>query len=271
VSYCGDGYLGCSGAADPRREDIASRRTKFWETTPIKRLNISAAKVSDGPNGARRAQFQEGVKAACFPASTCLAASWDSELVYQIGMALAEKTCPKGGICLLGPTVCLHRSPLGGPNFESFSEDPFLTGKLGSAYTKGLQRLGISATIKHFVANEQETKRTKINVNVSERALRELYLKPFEMIIKAADPWALMTSYNLVNGLHADMNELLLQTVLWEQWGFRGLVMSDWAGCNSMSKSLNAGLDLEIPGSAVHRTVEKVKKALDVGEIEVKP
>lgn len=240
----------------------------FWETTPIERLGIPSAKVSDGPNGARGAQFQGGVKAACFPASTCLAATWDTDLVSRVGAALAEETMSKGAVCLLGPTVCLHRSPLGGRNFESFSEDPFLTGKLASAYIKGLQGRGISATIKHFAANEQETKRTRINVNVSERALREIYLKPFEIAIKEANPWALMTSYNLVNGIHADMNEYLLKTVLRGQWKYKGLVMSDWGGCNSTARSLNAGLDLEMPGPPQCRKVEDVKGCLDRGEVK---
>jgi beta-glucosidase len=242
----------------------------FWETVPIKRLGIPSAKVSDGPNGARGAQFQGGVRAACFPASSCLAAGWDREVVSRIGVALAEETRSKGAICLLGPTVCPHRSPLGGRNFESFSEDPFLAGKLASTYIQGLQGQGVSATIKHFAANEQETRRFTMNVNVSERALREVYLKPFEIAIKEAKPWALMTSYNLVNGTHADMNEYLLQTVLREQWGYKGLVMSDWGGCNSMAESINAGLDLEMPGPTIHRKTEDVKRAVESGKIDVK-
>lgn len=141
----------------------------------------------------------------------------------------------------LGPTVCPHRSPLGGRNFESFSEEPLLAGRLATNYIKGLQSTGVGATIKHFAVNEQETRRFTMNCNVSERALREIYLKPFEIAIKGAAPWAVMTSYNLVNGTHADQNEFLLQTVLRDQWKFEGLVMSDWGGTNSVAESITAG------------------------------
>jgi beta-glucosidase len=242
----------------------------WWETVPIERLNIPSAKVSDGPNGARGAQLQGGVKAACFPAASCLAASWDRAMVERIGVALAEETKTKGAICLLGPTVCPHRSPLGGRNFESFSEDPLLAGKLASSYIHGLQGQGIAATIKHFAANEQETRRFTMNVNVSERALREIYLKPFEIAIKESSPRAVMTSYNLVNGTHSDMNKHLLQTILKGDWGYKGLIMSDWGGCNSIVESLNAGLDLEMPGPTRFRKLEDVKKALDDGKLDSK-
>ncbi|RDW57663.1 beta-glucosidase-10 [Coleophoma crateriformis] len=241
----------------------------FWETVPVPRLNIPSLKVSDGPNGARGAQFKGGVKAACFPASVSLAATWDQSLPQKIGNALAEETISKGAYVLLAPTVCPHRSPLGGRNFESFSEDPFLAGQLATSYIIGLQEKGVGATIKHFVANEQETRRFTMNVNVSERALREIYLKPFEIAIKKAEPWALMTSYNLVNGTHADLNEHLLQTILREQWGFKGLVMSDWGGTNSCAESITAGLDLEMPGPANRRKMEDVKKAISSGTLQV--
>jgi beta-glucosidase len=241
----------------------------FWETAPVPRLKIPYARVTDGPNGARGAEFSGGVRAACFPCSTALAATWDTDLVGQVGSALADEARSKGAVCLLGPTICLHRSPLGGRNFESWSEDPFLTGRLASVYVRGLQDKGIAATVKHFAANEQETKRTSIDVRVSEKALRELYLKPFEMVIREAAPWALMTSYNSVNGYHADMNQFLLETVLRQQWKYEGLVMSDWFGCNSGPESLKAGLDLEMPGPAKRRTETVVKRSLEAGEIEM--
>ncbi|KAJ9602527.1 hypothetical protein H2200_013070 [Cladophialophora chaetospira] len=239
----------------------------FWETKSIDRLSIPSAKVSDGPNGVRGAQFSGGVKAACFPSSTALAATWDVDLARRVGAALAEEAHTKGAVCVLAPTVCLHRSPLGGRNFESWSEDPFLTGKLASAYIRGLQEQGVGATIKHFAGNEQETKRTTINVNIGERALRELYLKPFEIAVREAQPWALMTSYNLVNGEHADGNRFLLDTVLRQQWGYDGLVMSDWGGTNSTVESLNAGLDLEMPGPGRHRAEDKVKSQIESGAV----
>ncbi|KAK9489075.1 glycosyl hydrolase family 3 N terminal domain-containing protein [Lipomyces doorenjongii] len=202
-------------------------------------------KLSDGPNGARGGTFDHGKPAAC----VSLAASWDSELAVRIGKGMAEDATTNGVRLLLGPTVCLHRRPTGGRNFESFSEDPFLTGKLASKYIEGLQSKGIGAAVKHFAANEQETHRFTIDRHVSERALREIYLKPFEIAVKAADPWAIMTSYNLLNGSYVDENKHLLTGLLREQWGgFQGLIMSDWGSVHSTSASLNAGHDLEMPG-----------------------
>lgn len=167
----------------------------------------------------------------------------------------------------LAPTVCPHRHPLGGRNFESFSEDPLLAGKMASGYITGLQEKGVGATIKHFAANEQETKRFSVNAVISERVLREIYLKPFEIAIKEAKPWAVMTSYNIVNGVHADMNEFLLQKVLRGQWGWKGLVMSDWGGVNSTVESLQAGTDLEMPGPTKWRQIAAVLEAVEEGKL----
>lgn len=239
----------------------------LWTTNPVPRLGIPKLKVSDGPNGARGGQFQGGLSSACFPASVSLAASFDRDLAEKIGQSLAEEAKTKGARVLLGPTVCPQRDPRGGRNFESFSEDPYLAGELASHYITGLQRQGIGATVKHFAVNEQETRRFTIDAKVGQRALREIYLKPFEIAIKKADPWAVMTSYNLVNGIHADANHFLLSTVLRDQWGYKGLVMSDWGGTNSLSHSINAGLDLEMPGPPVHRTHHNVNSALQNGEI----
>lgn len=184
-----------------------------------------------------------------------------------MGQALAEEARGKGVHCMLGPTVCIHRHPLGGRNFESFSEDPFLAGKLSSQVIQGLQSFGISATIKHFAANEQETQRTSVDETISERALREIYLRPFEIAIKEAKPWAVMTAYNLINGVHCDAHPWLLKDVLRGEWGWEGLVMSDWGGTNSVADALNAGLDLEMPGPPRIRKLDKVKEALERGEI----
>lgn len=163
--------------------------------------------------------------------------------------------------------MCNHRHPLGGRNFESFSEDPFLTGKMATNVVNGLQEKGIAATIKHFAVNEQETERLFVDEIVSERALREIYLKPFEMTIKDAKPWAVMTAYNKINGTHADSHTFLLKQVLRGEWGWDGLVMSDWGGTNSTADSLNAGLDLEMPGPTRWRTKEAVLKAVKDGEV----
>ncbi|KAB2576565.1 Beta-glucosidase B [Lasiodiplodia theobromae] len=237
----------------------------FWETVAIPDKGVPSLKTSDGPNGARGAEFAHGTTAACFPASVCLASTFDVELAGRVGSALAEETLSKGARVLLAPTVCLHRHPLGGRNFESFSEDPLLAGKLAAAYIRGLQARGVGATIKHFAANEQETQRFTVNETISERALRELYLKPFEIAIKEAQPWAVMTSYNLINGTHADGHEFLLKKVLRGDWGWKGLVMSDWGGTNSTAESINAGMDLEMPGPTKWRKVEDVKAAIKAG------
>ncbi|KAL4871176.1 hypothetical protein BDV12DRAFT_164336 [Aspergillus spectabilis] len=242
----------------------------FWETVDIPEKGVPALKTSDGPNGARGATFKGGVTAACFPASSLLAATWDLEAAKHIGNALADETLSKGARVLLAPTVCPHRHPLGGRNFESFSEDPFLAGKLAAQYINGLQEKGVAATIKHYAVNEQETCRFTVNEHVAERALREIYLKPFEIAIKEAKPLAVMTAYNIVNGTHADSHEFLLRDVLREQWGWNGLVMSDWGGTNSTADSLNAGLDLEMPGPTRWRKVEEVVAAVKSGAVSEK-
>lgn len=199
-----------------------------------------------------------------------MASTFDVDLAKRIGSALAEETHSKGARCLLAPTMCLHRHPLGGRNFESFSEDPLLTGKMAARVVEGLQDAGVSATIKHFAANEQETDRLTVDETISERALRELYLKPFEIVVKEANPWAIMTSYNMVNGHHADSSPFLLQKVLRGDWGWDGLVMSDWGGVNSTAESLEAGLDLEMPGATRWRKTEDVLAALKSGRITEK-
>ncbi|KAH9218724.1 glycoside hydrolase superfamily [Leptodontidium sp. 2 PMI_412] len=215
----------------------------FWETFAVPRLDIPSLRVSDGPNGARGGQWEGGTTAACFPASVCLAATWDEKLVAEIGDALAGETISKGARVL---------------NFESFSEDPYLAGRLATAYINGIQARGVGATIKHFAGNEQESRRQSMNSNISERALREIYLKPFEIAVKAAKPWALMTSY---------MSKYLIRDVLREQWGFKGLVMSDWGGTNSVEGSLLAGLDLEMPGPASQRKIPDIKAAIESGKL----
>ncbi|OJJ62856.1 hypothetical protein ASPSYDRAFT_144320 [Aspergillus sydowii CBS 593.65] len=242
----------------------------FWETFDFPEKGVPALKTSDGPNGARGATFKGGVTAACFPASSLLAATWDVEAAKHIGNALAEETLSKGARVLLAPTVCIHRHPLGGRNFESFSEDPFLAGKLAAQYIHGLQDKGVAATIKHYAVNEQETCRFTVNEHVAERALREIYLKPFEIAIKESQPLAVMTAYNLVNGTHADSHEFLLRKILREQWGWKGLAMSDWGGTNSTVESLNAGLDLEMPGPTRWRKVDEVVAAVKSGAVSEK-
>lgn len=168
---------------------------------------------------------------------------------------------------LLGPTVCCHRSPVGGRNFEAFSEDPYVSGALASEYVRGLQSERVAATVKHFVANEQDTRRFTVNQTVSERALREIYLRPFEMVVKQADPWCVMTSYPKINGAHMDAQPTYLRDILREQWGFQGLLMSDWGATSNCDDSLKYGLDVETPGPPKHRTLDAVQAGLAAGRI----
>ncbi|CZR55218.1 probable periplasmic beta-glucosidase precursor [Phialocephala subalpina] len=238
----------------------------FWRSKAIPDKGIPAFKTSDGPNGARGAIFKAGTKAALFPCGISLAASWNTDLLFQVGEHLAEETKARSAQVLLAPTVCLHRGPLGGRNFESFSEDPHLTGKLAASYINGLQGKGVAATIKHFVANEQETERFKIDSLVQERALRELYLRPFEIAIREANPWAVMSSYNLINGVHADMNEHTLKDILRGEWAYDGLVMSDWGGTNSYVESIETGCDIEMPVSTLWRGA-KTLAAVENGDL----
>lgn len=239
----------------------------WWKTVAIPRLSIPALKMSDGPNGARGAQFHAGTRAACFPASVSLAATFCTATVRRAGAALAEEAQTKGASVLLAPTVCMQRDPRGGRNFETFSEDPYLAGLLATAYITGLQASGkVGASLKHFALNEEDTFRYSMDVHVDERTMRELYLRPFEMAVKRARPWSVMTSYNLVGGLHADEHKELLGKILREEWGFGGCVLSDWGGTNSCAEAIAAGMDLEMPGPSLQRKVADVMKALEAGK-----
>lgn len=197
--------------------------------------------MSDGPNGARGGSFYDGTTAACFPAAVSLAATFNRSLAHRVGVALGQETITKSASALLGPTVCIHRSPLGGRNFEAFSEDPLLSGKLAAQYVKGLQSERIAATVKHFLANEQDTRRFSVNQTISERALREIYLRAFEIVVKEADPWCIMSSYPKINGAHVDAQPKFLNDILREEWGFDGMVMSDWGAVSNADKSVKYG------------------------------
>lgn len=222
----------------------------MWTTEPVKRLGIPAIKVTDGPNGARGSVFVGGVTSACFPVGIALAATWNPELVERVGAALAEEVRSKGAHVLLAPTVNIHRSPLNGRNFECYSEDPYLSARMAVAYIKGLQSQGVSACVKHYVCNDSEYQRQTISSEVHERALREIYLPPFRAAVKEAGVWAVMSSYNKINGTYACENRHTLLDILKGEWGFDGLVMSDWFGTTSTVEAANNGLDLEMPGPA---------------------
>ncbi|KAH7136306.1 glycoside hydrolase superfamily [Dactylonectria macrodidyma] len=242
-----------------------------WETPEIDRLNIPSLKVSDGPNGARGAEFLDGTTAACFPACVSLAATFNRQLVRRVGVALGQETQTKGAYVLLGPTVCPHRSPLGGRNFESFSEDPFLAGELASEYVLGLQSERVGATVKHFAINEQDTRRFTVNEVVSDRAMREIYLRPFEIVVKKSNPWCIMTSYPKVNGRYVDDQSTLLKDILRNDWDYKGLTMTDWGAASAaVDSGIRNGLDLEMPGPPHRRKPDVVQKLIDEGSVELK-
>jgi beta-glucosidase len=238
----------------------------FWLTVPVERLGIPAIKVSDGPNGARGGgALVGGVPAACFPVGISLASTWNTALVEQIGQALGEEAQSKGARVLLAPTVNIHRSTLNGRNFECYAEDPFLSARMGVAYIKGVQSCGVAATIKHYVGNESEFQRMTISSEIDDRPLREIYLPPFEAAVKEAKVWAVMSGYNKVNGTYAGDHPKLLAGILKEEWGFDGVVMSDWFANHSLT-SVEAGLDLEMPGPARERG-EKLVQAVQAGQV----
>ncbi|KAG9218808.1 hypothetical protein CCMSSC00406_0001078 [Pleurotus cornucopiae] len=225
----------------------------WWNTHAVPAAGLQSLRMSDGPNGVRGSQFFNGVPSSCFPSSTGLGSSFDIDLALKVGEALGVESHTKGCHVLLAPTVNTQRSPLGGRSFESFAEDPHLNGTIAAAYINGLQSKGVAATIKHFVANDQEFQRFSISSEVSERALREIYLKPFQIAIKNSNPWALMTAYNRVNGLHVSENPRLLVDILRGEWGYQGTIISDWIGVYSTAESIKAGLDIEMPGPTVMR------------------
>ncbi len=236
-----------------------------WHTVGIPRRGIPPIKVTDGPNGARGATFV-GTTSACFPCGTALGATWDPELVQQVGAAIGQEARTKQARVLLAPTVNIHRHPLAGRNFECYSEDPFLSARMAVAYVRGVQSQGVAATVKHFVCNDSEFERMTISSEVGERALHEIYLPPFEAAIREAGAWAIMTAYNRINGTHACQNVELVHDLLKGEWGFDGLVMSDWWGTRSTVEAANAGLDLEMPGPA-HHFGKRLGTAVDSGDV----
>lgn len=226
----------------------------WWRTHGIERLGVAPIWLTDGPHGLRKSPFYDsvgmvGVPATCFPTASALAATWNIELVREVGAALGREAQAADVQVLLGPGVNIKRSPLGGRNFEYFSEDPLLSGHMAAAHIDGVQGEGVGTALKHFVANDQETERMSTSSDVDERTLHEIYLQAFEIAVRKSQPWTVMNGYNLVNGTYAAESHHLLTEILREQWGFDGLVMTDWGGTDDRVLGVAAGTDLEMPDS----------------------
>jgi beta-glucosidase-like glycosyl hydrolase len=224
----------------------------FWHTHPIPEFNVPSIRATDGPNGIRGTKFFAGIPAACLPCGTALGATWDRDLIHQAGKLLGDECIAKGAHCWLGPTINMQRAPLGGRGFESFAEDPHLSGILAKSIISGCESKGIISTVKHFVGNDQEHERRAVDVLVTQRALREIYLRPFQIVARDAKPGALMTSYNKINGKHVVEDARMLNLIR-EEWKWNPLIMSDWYGTYTTIDSMNAGLDLEMPGVSRYR------------------
>jgi beta-glucosidase len=218
-----------------------------WYTNKIEKKNIPSIKMSDGPNGVR-GDSNSGKSSACFPCAISIGSTWDLSLIKDIGIALGEEAQAKDVDVLLGPTINIHRHPLGGRHFESFSEDPFLTGKIATNYVQGVQSKNVAACLKHFVGNDTEYERHSVSSNIDAQTLREIYLLPFEMGIKEGNAKVVMSAYNKLNNIFCSSHQDLLIKILKEEWGFDGYVVSDWGAALETIENANGGLDLEMPG-----------------------
>jgi beta-glucosidase len=250
---------------DAKTRLLAGRDT--WSLPALPEIGLGALVMSDGPIGVRGVRWSADDPSVALPSPTALAATWDPGLAVRAGVLLAQEARRKGVHVLLAPTVNLHRSPLGGRHFEAYSEDPYLTGRIGAGYVTGVQSGGVGTTVKHFVANDAETDRFTVDNIVGERALRELYLAPFEAIVAAARPWGVMTAYNSVNGTTMTEHRHLVEEVLRGEWGFDGINVSDWNAARSTAAALLGGLDIAMPGP---RTVygPALERAVRDGEVE---
>ncbi|GHH39489.1 beta-glucosidase [Streptomyces umbrinus] len=238
----------------------------MWSLPALPEIGLKSLVMSDGPIGVRGVRWTADDPSIALPSPTALAATWDPALARRAGVLLAQEARRKGVHVLLAPTVNLHRSPLGGRHFEAYSEDPYLTGRIGTGYVTGVQEGGVGTTVKHFVANDAETDRFTVNNVVSERALRELYLAPFEAIVENAHPWGIMTAYNSVNGTTMTEHRYMVNEVLRGEWGFDGFNVSDWMAARSTVDAVEGGLDVAMPGPT---TVygEKLAAAVRAGEV----
>ena len=228
-----------------------------WHLQGVEAKGIPGYMITDGPHGLRKSNsattgevdLNNCVPATCFPPAAGLSSSWNPELIHQVGEAMAEECIQEKVAVILGPGVNIKRNPLGGRCFEYWSEDPYLAGHEAIGIVAGVQSKGVGTSLKHFAANNQETDRLRVSANISQRALREIYFPAFEHIVKEAQPWTIMCAYNCINGVHAAQDHWLLTDVLRDEWGFQGIVMSDWGADHDRVASLNAGLNLEMPPS----------------------
>lgn len=247
----------------------------FWHTKPIERLDIQKIMMSDGPHGLRKVNEErdcvtdESVEAVCFPTASALACSFDRDLIEKLGKALGDECQAEGVAVILGPGANIKRSPLCGRNFEYFSEDPYLSTEMASAYIKGVQSRGVGTSLKHFALNNQEHRRMSISAEVDERTLREIYLASFESAVKNAKPWTVMCSYNRVNGVYASENPKLLSDILRNEWGYKGLTVSDWGAVDNRVNGIKAGLDLEMPSSQ-GKNDKLIVEAVRLGKLDIK-
>lgn len=245
----------------------------FWYLRDIPAFDLKSIMLTDGPHGLRKqagnpeqANLSSAVAATCFPTASCLASSWDKDLLYDVGKALGQACLAEDVSVLLGPGMNIKRHPLCGRNFEYFSEDPYVSGKLGSAMVKGIQSQGIGACVKHFVANNQEDHRMTIDAIIDERTLRELYLKSFEIAVKESKPWAVMSAYNQVNGTYVSEDKFLLTDILRKEWSYQGLVVTDWGANNDPVEAIKHGLNLEMPANH-HASSKQIRKAVKKGRL----
>lgn len=248
----------------------------YWHSLELEKYNIPKITMSDGPHGLRVQKtkadnlgINESEISTCFPALSTIGNSWNREMAYKVGKTIGKEAKKEEVNIVLGPAINIKRSPLCGRNFEYISEDPYLTGILGSEYVKGMQEENVGSCVKHFAVNNQENRRRTIDAIIDERALRETYLKAFEIIIEKANPWSIMSAYNKVNGKYCSENEHLLKDILRDEWKYEGLVISDWGAENNRVEGIKATHELEMPGGRGNGA-EEIVEAIKNGTLQEK-